>query len=75
MKFYSIVAFAVCISYNLVLVITFYMMLINGNPNIMLRANMYNEFWIEIVFLTFTLLFSFIAFIIECRRWYIGVRY
>lgn len=67
-KIFRLIALSFGFSYNLVFCIIFYKMLINSNPNVILKANMYNEFWIEIIFLSFSLLYGLIAIILEFTR-------
>jgi hypothetical protein len=45
--------YSLCMLGNFVLFVTFWKMLFNGNPDILLQANNYGEYWIEFFLLNF----------------------
>ena len=71
MKLYNIYALAIGFSLNLVFVITFYWMLIVcGEPRVILDANSFGEYWFEFVLLQVCLSLTAFTFFRETYNYY-----
>ena len=58
--FQHIIVYTIGIWLNLVFIITFWSMLINWNPNLLIKTNIYGEFWIEFFLLNGIFIFQLI---------------
>lgn len=71
MKLYSLYALAIGFSLNIVFVWIFYhMLIVCGEPRVIIDANSVGEYWIEFFLLQIGLIITAVALITETKRYY-----